>query len=95
MVEKGVGTALRLEGVAASGGVAIGPVFVHGAEEFKPDRETKSEGTAEEELDRFYQAVEIVVPQLSETAEKLREGGNEDEAAIFHAHIALARTRSS
>ena len=32
-----------------------------------------------------------VVPKLSETAEKMREAGNEDEAAIFDAHIELAQ----
>ena len=81
----------KLTGIAASEGVAIGPVFVHGAEEFKPDREKIPEGTEEEELSRFNQAVEAVVPKLAETAEKMREAGNENEAAIFDAHIELAQ----
>ena len=91
MVEKNIGEALRIEGVAASEGVAIGPVFVHGAEEFKPDRENIPEGTEEEEIERFKGAVEAVVPKLAETAEKMREAGNENEAAIFDAHIELAQ----
>ena len=91
MVEKNIGEALRMEGVAASEGVAIGPVFVHGAEEFKPDREKIPEGTEEEEIERFSQAVEAVVPKLAETAGKMREAGNENEAAIFDAHIELAQ----
>ncbi len=91
MVEKKAGAATRMEGVAASDGVAIGPVFVHSAEEFEPDRETIPEGTEEGEIARFEEAVQAVVPKLSETAEKLREAGNEDEAAIFDAHIELAQ----
>lgn len=91
MVEKNTRESLRVEGVAASEGVAIGPAFVHSAAEFKPDRETISEGAEEEEIERFKGAVEAVVSQLSETAEKLREAGNEDEAAIFDAHLELAQ----
>ena len=91
MAEKSAGEALRIEGVAASEGVAVGPVFVHTAEEFTPERETIPEGTAEEEIGHFEAAVEAVVPKLLETAEKMREAGNENEAAIFDAHIELAQ----
>ncbi|MDQ3303541.1 MAG: phosphoenolpyruvate--protein phosphotransferase, partial [Actinomycetota bacterium] len=81
----------RLTGVAASEGVAIGPVFVHSPKEFKPERRTIPEDTVEEEIARFEQAVKAVVPELEETAEKLREAGNDNEAAIFDAHIELAQ----
>ncbi len=91
MVEKNAGEALRMEGVAASEGVAVGPVFVHDPGELKPERETIPEGAVEDELARFEAAVESVVPKLSETADKMREAGNEDEAAIFDAHIELAQ----
>jgi phosphoenolpyruvate-protein kinase (PTS system EI component) len=43
------------------------------------------------EIGRFGVAVEAVVPKLSETAEKLREAGNDDEAAIFDAHTELVQ----
>ncbi|CAN5143159.1 phosphoenolpyruvate--protein phosphotransferase [soil metagenome] len=81
----------KLTGVAASEGVAVGPVFVHSPGEFKPERESIAAGTEEEELRRFESAVEAVVPKLSETAEKMRENGNDNEAAIFDAHIELAQ----
>jgi phosphoenolpyruvate-protein phosphotransferase len=81
----------KLTGVAASEGVAVGPVFVHNPGEFKPERESIAAGTEEEELRRFESAVEAVVPKLSETAEKMRENGNDNEAAIFDAHIELAQ----
>ena len=81
----------RLTGVAASEGVAVGPVHVHNPGELKPERETIPEDAVDEELRRFEAAVEAVVPKLSETADKLREAGNEDEAAIFDAHIELVQ----
>ena len=81
----------RLTGVAASEGVAVGPVFVHSPGELKPERQTIPEDAVEEELRRFDEAVEAVVPKLSETADKLREAGNDNEAAIFDAHIELVQ----
>ncbi len=89
MVEKAGVT--RMEGVAASEGVAVGPVFVHDAGELEPDRASISEEEVEKEIERFDEAVQAVVPKLSETAEKMREQGNEDEAAIFDAHTELAQ----
>ena len=89
MVEKAGVT--RMEGVAASEGVAVGPVFVHEAGELEPDRTKISEEDVEREMERFDEAVQAVVPKLSETAEKMREQGNENEAAIFDAHTELAQ----
>ena len=80
----------RLTGVAASEGVAVGPVFVHVAKELKPERENISEGEVEEELGRFHSAVEAVAKKLSATAEAMREGGSEKEAGIFEAHVEMA-----
>ena len=80
----------KLTGVGASEGVAVGPVFVHAAGELKPERKTIPEGAVEEELGRFRLAVETVVGKLSEMSERLGESGNEEEAAIFEAHVELA-----
>ena len=55
--------------------------------ELEPERLTISEGAVEVEIGRFGVAVEAVVPKLSETAEKLREADNDDEAAIFDTQI--------
>ena len=89
MVEKAGVT--RMEGVAASEGVAVGPVFVHEARELEPDRTSISEDEVEDEIKRFDEAVPVVVQKLSETADKMREEGNENEAAIFDAHTELAQ----
>ncbi len=80
----------RIAGVAASEGVAVGPVFVHARRELEPERENISEDKVEEELARFQSAVEAVVQKLSETAERLRESGSEKEAGIFDAHVEMA-----
>src|ERR687894_2178952 len=80
----------RLIGVAASEGLAVGPVYVHVPKELKPERENISDGEVEEELGRFQSAVEVVAKKLSATADKLREDGNEEEAGIFEAHVEMA-----
>jgi phosphoenolpyruvate-protein phosphotransferase (PTS system enzyme I) len=81
---------VRLNGVAASEGVAVGPAFVHVPRELKPERESISKDAVEDELGRFQSAVETVTRKLSETAERLREGGSESEAGIFEAHVEMA-----
>jgi phosphoenolpyruvate-protein phosphotransferase (PTS system enzyme I) len=81
---------VRLNGVAASEGVAVGPAFVHVPRELKPERESISKDAVEEELGRFQSAVETVTRKLSETADRLREGGSESEAGIFEAHVEMA-----
>ncbi len=81
---------LKLDGVAASEGVALGPAFVHAPVELKPEREAIPEGQEEEELGRLRSAVGIVVKKLYATAEEMREGGNEGEAGIFEAHAEMA-----
>lgn len=80
----------KLVGVGASEGVVVGSVFAYDPGELKPGRESISEEEIEEELGRFREAVEKVVERLSGTVERLRESGNEEEAAIFDAHIELA-----
>jgi phosphotransferase system enzyme I (PtsI) len=81
---------VRLNGVAASEGVAVGPAFVLVPEALKPERESISKDAVEDELKRFRSAVEVVVRELSETANRIREGGSESEAGIFEAHVEMA-----
>lgn len=81
----------KIAGIPASEGFAVGPVFVHAPEDLSPERESIPQGDVEGEISRFRAAVEAVVPKLSETRDRLHEAGNEDEAAIFDAHIELAQ----
>ncbi|HET7272794.1 MAG TPA: phosphoenolpyruvate--protein phosphotransferase [Rubrobacter sp.] len=78
---------MKLTGISASEGVAVGPAFVSATGKPEPERERIAE--VEPELQRFQQAVEAVGAKLAETAERLREAGSE-EADIFDAHVELA-----
>ncbi len=81
---------VRLTGVAASEGIAIGPAFAYVPGDLKPERENISEDVVGEELESFRNAVKAVVRKLSETADGLRESGGEGEAGIFDAHVEMA-----
>jgi phosphoenolpyruvate-protein phosphotransferase len=81
---------VKLSGVGASEGVAVGPAFVPQTGGPEPERIRIDEGEVEVELQRFRDAVEVVVGKISETADKLRESGNEDEAGIFDFHAEMA-----
>ena len=91
MGERGVSEPVKLVGVGASEGAVVGPAFVHFAGELKPERESISKDEVENELERFRRAVETVSKKLSETRDRLRETAGEEEAAIFDAHVELAR----
>ncbi len=81
----------KLTGVGVSEGVAVGPVFVHNPGELEPERKSIPEEAVEAELERYRRAVEAVVARLSETSERLSgSGSEEEEAAIFEAHVELA-----
>lgn len=82
-------TSTRLEGVAASEGVAVGPAFVHAPDALEPERTRISDDEVEAELERFRGAVSAVVSQIGETRDALRESGS-SEAAILDAHIEIA-----
>ena len=80
-------------GIAVSPGVAIGPAFVLGAEEFRISRQ-RSEGgdeVVEAEVRRYQQAVEAAVVELEGNEATLRETVGEQYAAIFAAHVMMVR----
>jgi phosphotransferase system enzyme I (PtsI) len=81
---------VKLVGIGASEGVAVGPPFAHLPVEIEPEREEISKEQLEEELERFQSAVRAIVEKLLATAEQLRQGGAESEAAIFEAHAEMA-----
>jgi phosphoenolpyruvate-protein phosphotransferase (PTS system enzyme I) len=83
-------SSMKLTGVGACEGVAVGPAFVYVPGELRPERERIHEGAVEMELKRFRTAVEVVVRKLSEISEKLQVAGSEEEAAIFGAHVEIA-----
>jgi phosphotransferase system enzyme I (PtsI) len=70
--------------------VAVGPAFVPSTDKPAPERERITEDEIESELQRFRVAVEVVAGNLSETGDRLRVSGSEEEAGIFEFHVEMA-----
>ena len=81
---------MKLTGIGASEGVAVGPAFVPASGRTEPERDRITEGEVEAELQRFSDAVETIAGNLSETGEGLRRSGHEEEAGIFGFHVEMA-----
>jgi phosphoenolpyruvate-protein phosphotransferase (PTS system enzyme I) len=70
--------------------VAVGPAFVPATGKPEPDRDRITEDEVETQLQRFTEAVETVVGNISETGDRLRASGSEEEAGIFDFHVEMA-----
>src|SRR5215217_7122802 len=81
---------VKLTGIGASEGVAVGPAFVPATGWPEPERYRIKEDEIEAELQRFRDAAEAVTGKLSETADELRRSGHEEEAGIFEFHAEMA-----
>jgi phosphoenolpyruvate-protein phosphotransferase (PTS system enzyme I) len=81
---------VKLTGIGASQGVAVGPAFVPATGKPEPDRDRITEDEVETQLQRFTEAVETVVGNISETGDRLRASGSEEEAGIFDFHVEMA-----
>ena len=66
---------MKLTGIGASEGVAVGPAFVPATGRPNPERDRITEGEVEAELQKFRDAVDTVAGRLSETGERLRRFG--------------------
>jgi phosphotransferase system enzyme I (PtsI) len=75
----------RLQGIPASPGIVIGPVFIYYPVDLTiPERSCEG---AEAELKRFNDAIEVAEAELHEIRDLvIQKTGNEEEAAIFDAH---------
>ncbi len=81
---------MKLTGIGASEGVAVGPAFVPATGTPEPERRRITQSEVESELQRFRDAVRAVAGRLSETGERLRASGSEEEACIFEFHVEMA-----
>ena len=81
---------MKLIGIGASEGVAVGPAFVPATGKPEPERERITEDEVEAELQRFKEAVRAVAGNLSETGDRLRAAGSEEDAGIFDFHVEMA-----
>ncbi len=75
-----------LNGVPASGGIAIGPAHLYRREGFTAHRRTLKASEVEEELARYGQALEKTRAQLLEIETRMKKKLGKEHAAIFGAH---------
>ena len=68
----------------------MGPAFVPATGKPEPERDRITQDEVEAELQRFKEAVETVAASLSETGDKLRAAGSEEEAGILDFHVEMA-----
>ncbi|MGD9857278.1 MAG: phosphoenolpyruvate--protein phosphotransferase [Planctomycetaceae bacterium] len=78
-------------GIAVSSGVAIGPAFVLGAEDFRIPQRFVSMGAVDAEIVRFRCAVENVCREIAENEKQASEQLGKQFGAIFAAHQQMAR----
>jgi phosphotransferase system enzyme I (PtsI) len=79
------------QGISVSPGVAIGPALVLGTEDFRIPRRFVRVDAVESEVVRFRCALESVCREISANVHLASEGLGRQYAAIFEAHLQLAR----
>lgn len=78
-------------GIAVSPGVAIGPAMVFGAESFRIPQQLISANVVDFELARFHAALDAACQEITQNEQLARERLGDQYAAIFSAHLMLAR----
>ncbi len=78
-----------LPGIAASGGIAIGPAFIYHRPGFTIIRRTLQTQEVPLEVQRYLRALERTREQIRALADKVHEELGDEHAAIFQAHIVL------
>src|SRR5215216_2525372 len=81
---------MKLTGIGASEGVAVGPAFVPATCTPEPERKQITQSEVESEVQRFRDATKAVAGRLSATGDRLRASGSEKEAGIFEFHVEMA-----
>lgn len=79
------------QGISVSPGVAIGPALVLGTEDFRIPQRFVRVDAVESEVVRFRCALESVCREISANVQLASEGLGSQYAAIFEAHLQLAR----
>lgn len=82
---------LTRHGIAVSPGIAIAPAFVLGLEDFRIPQQSVSVNAVEAEVERFRSALENVCNEISANQKLAKEHLGDQHAAIFGAHLLLAR----
>lgn len=83
-----------LQGIAASPGIAVAPVYVVARGFSAPDVYPITEADVEAERDRFRAAVELTKAQLRELQTRLDHLSHTKESSIFEAHVMLLEDKA-
>ena len=75
-----------LQGVAASGGIAMGPAYFYRPMGYSAPKRNLKAGEAPAEIKRYQAALEKTREEIRELEHKAKEKIGEDHAAIFRAH---------
>lgn len=75
-----------LNGVPASGGIAIGPAYIYHREGFSAPRRSLKPSEVKEELVRYRASLDKTRSQISEMEVKMKAKLGKEHAAIFQAH---------
>jgi phosphotransferase system enzyme I (PtsI) len=80
---------VRIEGIAAAPGIAIGRAFSHRAERPETSRRRVSAGRVDEEVERFHAALSAVSEDMKRTRQRVEHEHGADLAMIFEAQLAM------
>jgi len=75
-----------LQGIPASGGIAIGPAFLYRPTGVASTRRTLRADEVEEETNRYLDALALTRQQIKEIEDKVQKELGDEHAAIFQAH---------
>ena len=80
---------MRLEGIAASPGIGVGPIVRYEPEPLVPRDQTIEPGKVEAEIARFHVAVDASRRDLQTIRDGIAAELGEKEAAIYEAHLMM------
>ncbi|MCL2204210.1 MAG: phosphoenolpyruvate--protein phosphotransferase [Defluviitaleaceae bacterium] len=79
-----------LQGIGVSKGLAFGPVYVYEKTDIPIHTAPIAPGEAQQEADKFRNAVELTVKQISSIAKAAEGTLGEENAKVFEAHLDIA-----
>ncbi len=77
---------IKLKGIAASPGIAIGKILILGHDRLKVDSQKIAKNQIDQEIDKFYKAIEKAKSELESLYNKSRKAIGEEGAKIFLVH---------
>lgn len=84
---------IKLEGIAAAGGVAIGPAYILGKEDFVILRQSIDEGQIAFEIQALEEALIKTRKEIISLQRKISDDMGQDAAEIFDAHLLVLEDR--